>query len=32
MSFETQTFNHAVTELVGNLFDEYVKMASTEHE
>ena len=26
----TQTFNHVVRELVGNLFDEYVKMSSTE--
>ena len=32
MSFETQIFNHAVRELVGNLFDEYVKMPSLEQE
>ena len=29
-SLAIQTFNHVVRELVGNLFDEYVKMSSTE--
>ena len=31
-SLATQTFNHVVRELVVNLFDEYVKMPSTEQE
>ena len=31
-SLATQTFNHVVRELVVNLFDEYVKMSSTEEE
>ena len=31
-SLATQTFNHVVTELVVNLFDEQVKMPSTEQE
>ena len=31
-SLATQTFNHVIRELVVNLFDEYVKMPSTEQE
>ena len=31
-SLATQTFNHVVRELVVNLFNEYVKIPSTEHE
>ena len=31
-SLVTETFNHVVRELVVNLFDEYVKMPSTDQE